>query len=72
MTEPYKITAEQLDDPKWPFVWGVTQQQPDGSWVPATPLGPQGAWARLEFSLRRRPRGKRLAKLMGRIAEVGL
>lgn len=48
------------------------QRGPDGQWVPVTPLGPQGAWARLEFSLRRRPRGKRLANLMGRIAEVGL
>lgn len=47
-------------------------QRRDGSWGPAVPLGPQGAWARLEFSLRRRPRGKRLANRLGRIAEVGL
>jgi hypothetical protein len=47
------------------------QQMPDGSWVPAEPLGPYGPIAKLEFWLRARGR-RRLANLLGRLDEIGL
>lgn len=45
------------------------QQNPDGTWSVAQPLGPQGRLARLELWLRARGH-RRLAVLLGRIDEL--
>jgi hypothetical protein len=47
------------------------QQNPDGSWTPATPIPLQGWKAKLEQRLRRRG-FRRLANLLGAWDERGL
>lgn len=47
-------------------------QNPDGSWSPAEPIGPQGWKARLEFWLRARKRMPRLVAFLTRWDERGL
>jgi hypothetical protein len=47
------------------------QQNPDGTWSPVKPLGPQGPVARLEFWLRARG-FRRIARFLGRVDEIGL
>lgn len=49
----------------------IEQQNPDGSWSPAQPIGPQGVVARIEFALRARG-FKRISNLLGKFDERGL
>lgn len=62
-------SSTPLDSKVHPIM--VHQQRPDGSWGPATPIGPQGPIAKVEFWLRARG-WTRLANLLGRIDERGL
>lgn len=50
---------------------GVQQQNEDGSWGPATPIGPQGWKAKLE-ALFYKLRLKKAARIMSRWDERGL
>lgn len=45
------------------------QQNPDGSWGPATPLGPQGIVAKIEFWLRRHNKLPRVVDALARFDE---
>jgi hypothetical protein len=47
-------------------------QLPDGRWVPATPIGPQGVVAKVEFWLREHHRLPRLVRLLAWVDELGL
>jgi hypothetical protein len=49
----------------------ISKQNPDGTWTPAEPMGPQGPIAKVEFWLRARG-WTRLAAWLGLIDERGL